>query len=104
MGIVQYPKVRVLQPQRNPVMRLATLLIQGQPRPFILAGDDLVDLHATDPSLPPSVRGLLEAGPDALAAAQRAAASPKARRIPVSQSSFMAPVYDPKKIICVGQN
>lgn len=85
-------------------MRFATLLVQGQPHPFILAGEDLVDLLEADPSLPGSVRGLLEAGPQALAAAQQAAASPKARRISLSQGSFLAPVHDPKKIICVGQN
>jgi 2-keto-4-pentenoate hydratase/2-oxohepta-3-ene-1,7-dioic acid hydratase in catechol pathway len=86
------------------VMRLATLSVQGQPRPFILAGNDLVDLLDADSSLPASVRALLEAGPDAMAAAQRAGASPKARRIPVSQGSFLSPVHDPKKITCLGQN
>jgi 2-keto-4-pentenoate hydratase/2-oxohepta-3-ene-1,7-dioic acid hydratase in catechol pathway len=85
-------------------MRLATLLIQGQPRPVAVVGDTFVDLLAIDPSLPAGVRALLEAGPDALAAAKRAAASPQARRIPLNQGSFLAPVPDPKKIVCLGLN
>src|SRR5580698_7465152 len=85
-------------------MRLATLLVQGQPRPVVLTGDAFVDLLATDPTLPTGVRALLEAGPDALAAAKLAAASPQARRIPLSQGSFLAPVPDPKKIVCLGLN
>ncbi len=85
-------------------MRLATILLLGQHRPVILEGDQLIDFLDVDPTLPVSVRRLLEAGPDALAAAQKAAANPKARRVPASQGSFLAPITDPKKIVCLGLN
>ena len=85
-------------------MRLATIRLQDQPRPALLAGDQLVDLLSGDPGLPNSVRGLLEAGPGALAAASKAAASPKARRIPVAEGSFLAPIPNPHKIVCLGLN
>jgi 2-keto-4-pentenoate hydratase/2-oxohepta-3-ene-1,7-dioic acid hydratase in catechol pathway len=85
-------------------MRLATIRLHDQPRPVLLAGNHLVDLLSADPGLPSSVRGLLEGGPAALAAASKAAASPKARRIPVAEGSFLAPIPDPHKIVCLGLN
>ena len=50
-------------------MRLATIQAPGGPRAVVRRGDQYVDLHATDSTLPPSVRALLEAGPDGLRAA-----------------------------------
>ncbi|CAN5422767.1 hypothetical protein BH10PLA2_BH10PLA2_24360 [soil metagenome] len=85
-------------------MRLATILLEGQPRPALLVKDELVDLLSADPALPSTVRGLLEAGAEGLAAAQRASTSSKARRIPVAQGSFLAPIPDPRKIVCLGLN
>src|SRR5262245_52156128 len=69
------PRLRHHQPgSRRPGrsrMPLATLAPHHGPRAAPLRGDHYVDLHATDPDLPASVRGLLVAGPDAL---RRAAA------------------------------
>ncbi len=85
-------------------MRLATILLEGQPRPVALVKDQLIDLLSVDPKLPPSIRGLLGAGSVTLAAARKAADDPKARRIPVGEGSFLAPIPDPEKIICLGLN
>ena len=85
-------------------MRLATLLIDNQARAVVQHGDEFLDYRFADPSLPGSVRELLEAGPHVLAAAGRAAESPRAVRIPVGEAQFMPPVPDPHKIICVGLN
>jgi 2-keto-4-pentenoate hydratase/2-oxohepta-3-ene-1,7-dioic acid hydratase in catechol pathway len=84
-------------------MRLATLNTPQGPRPAVLAGDRYVDLVATDPRLPASVR-LLLADPALLAAARETAARPNAASVPVTTARLHAPVHDPQKIICVGLN
>jgi 2-keto-4-pentenoate hydratase/2-oxohepta-3-ene-1,7-dioic acid hydratase in catechol pathway len=64
-----------------------------------------VDLEATDPSLPKSVRGLIEAGPSALNRARQAAAgSAKAVCYEAAGVKLLPPVPDPLKIICLGLN
>ncbi len=50
-------------------MRLATIQTDKGPRAAVLHNNSYVDLNATDPALPSSIRQLLEAGVDALAAA-----------------------------------
>jgi len=85
-------------------MRLATLQTPNGPHAAIRAGDDYVDLPATDPSMPASVRKLLEGGHEMLQKARRAADSPKAVRVPVAGARLHAPVHDPAKIICLGLN
>jgi len=85
-------------------MRLATLRTSQGPRAALLQNDYFVDLQATDPALPSGVRQLLEGGPSLLDAVREAAASPKAVRIPLKGASFLAPIPDPHKIVCIGQN
>ena len=48
-------------------MRLATIQTWAGPRAAVLAGDHLVDVHATDAQVPPTVREILDLGPAALA-------------------------------------
>jgi 2-keto-4-pentenoate hydratase/2-oxohepta-3-ene-1,7-dioic acid hydratase in catechol pathway len=85
-------------------MRLATVRTWAGPRAAVLVGDHLVDVHAVDPGVPPSVRQILEGGPTTLQAAQHAAQRSEAFKIPVADAEFLAPVNDPHKIICVGLN
>jgi 2-keto-4-pentenoate hydratase/2-oxohepta-3-ene-1,7-dioic acid hydratase in catechol pathway len=85
-------------------MRLATIQTAAGPRAAVLHGDHYVELHATDSSLPPSVRELLEAGPTALKAAGQAAQRDKAVRHPAATARLLAPVPDPHKIVCLGLN
>jgi 2-keto-4-pentenoate hydratase/2-oxohepta-3-ene-1,7-dioic acid hydratase in catechol pathway len=70
----------------------------------VLQGLHYVDLHATDPALPTSVRALLEAGPEALRAAEQAASRPNAVPLPAADAKLLPPVPDPQKIVCIGLN
>jgi 2-keto-4-pentenoate hydratase/2-oxohepta-3-ene-1,7-dioic acid hydratase in catechol pathway len=85
-------------------MRLATLHTPSGPRAVVRHGDSYVDPHSVDAALPPTVRGLLEGGPNVLRAAAAAAARAEAVRYPVRGASLLPPVPDPQKIICVGLN
>jgi 2-keto-4-pentenoate hydratase/2-oxohepta-3-ene-1,7-dioic acid hydratase in catechol pathway len=77
-------------------MRLATIQTPAGPRAAVLTGTHLVDLYATDPSLPATVRGLLEA--------EQTAARPAAVSYPAATTKLLAPIPDPPKIICIGLN
>ncbi|HZT79145.1 MAG TPA: fumarylacetoacetate hydrolase family protein [Gemmataceae bacterium] len=85
-------------------MRLATIQTAAGPRAAAFHDGHYTDLHATDPSLPPSVRQLLEAGEAALGAATRAARRADAVRHPAGEVKLLAPIPDPHKIVCVGLN
>jgi 2-keto-4-pentenoate hydratase/2-oxohepta-3-ene-1,7-dioic acid hydratase in catechol pathway len=85
-------------------MRLATIQTPTGPRAAVLLGNDYIDLHATRPDLPLSVRELLAAGPPMLRSAAEAAARPDAVRYPASSVKLLAPIPDPPKVICIGLN
>src|SRR5688500_607470 len=85
-------------------MRLATIATAHGPRVCVLRVDTLIDLHATDPTLPAGTRALLEGGPALLAAAASAAARADAVPLPASGATFLPPVPDPPKILCIGLN
>jgi 2-keto-4-pentenoate hydratase/2-oxohepta-3-ene-1,7-dioic acid hydratase in catechol pathway len=96
-------KVRA-SPNTESFMRLATILTEHGPRAAVRHDGFYIDLHATDPALPCSVRHLLEAGPNALQAVKAAAQLTQAVRIPVDKAKFLPPIPDPHKIICIGLN
>ncbi len=83
-------------------MRLTTISTWAGPRAAVLVGEHYVDVHATDPHVPPSVRSILELG--ALAAAGRAAERKDAVRYEANKVKFLAPVHDARKVICIGLN
>jgi 2-keto-4-pentenoate hydratase/2-oxohepta-3-ene-1,7-dioic acid hydratase in catechol pathway len=85
-------------------MRLATILTPDGPCAAVPHGDSYIDLHATRRDLPAGVRGLLEAGRDALWEAAAVAARPDAVRHPAGHVKLLPPVPDPPKIICIGLN
>ncbi len=85
-------------------MRLATIHTWAGPRAAVLVEDHYVDLHATEADMPPSVRVLLEGGPAALEAALQVAQRADAVRYRAAEVKFLAPVIDPRKIICIGLN
>jgi 2-keto-4-pentenoate hydratase/2-oxohepta-3-ene-1,7-dioic acid hydratase in catechol pathway len=85
-------------------MRLATVHTPNGPRAAAQVGDAYVDLHATDPALPASVRLLLAAEPDARRAAAEAVAFPKAVKYPAANAKLLPPVPDPGKVLCIGLN
>jgi 2-keto-4-pentenoate hydratase/2-oxohepta-3-ene-1,7-dioic acid hydratase in catechol pathway len=85
-------------------MRLATIQTPAGPRAAALRENALIDLHATTPALPPSVRGILEGGAAALEEVERALARPDAVRYELPAVSLLPPITDPRKIVCLGLN
>src|SRR5438876_639385 len=85
-------------------MRLATIQTWAGPRAAVQRGDCFIDVHATDPHVPPSVRQILEGGPEVLQAAATAAQRTEAMKYETAKVQFHAPVPDPRKIICIGLN
>jgi 2-keto-4-pentenoate hydratase/2-oxohepta-3-ene-1,7-dioic acid hydratase in catechol pathway len=85
-------------------MRLATIQTPAGPRAALLQGDSYIDLHATRPDLPLSVRALLASGPAMLRVAAEAAARSDAVHYPAASIKLLAPIPDPPKVICVGLN
>ena len=86
-------------------MRLATLATDRGPRACLRWNDEYVDLQAADSSLPHSLRELLALGDAGLQHAARAASSNQATtRHDPATATFLAPVPDPQKIICLGLN
>ncbi len=84
-------------------MRLVTFTHRGQQRLGARSGDSIIDLNATDPSIPSTMREFLEAGDKALCAA-RATIDAGARAIPARDVAIQAPIGNPEKIICIGLN
>jgi 2-keto-4-pentenoate hydratase/2-oxohepta-3-ene-1,7-dioic acid hydratase in catechol pathway len=85
-------------------MRLATVQTSHGPRAAAATADGYVDLHATDPGLPASVKHLLAADPAVRKAAAAAAASPAAVKYAADAVKLLPPVPDPGKILCIGLN
>jgi 2-keto-4-pentenoate hydratase/2-oxohepta-3-ene-1,7-dioic acid hydratase in catechol pathway len=85
-------------------MKLATIQTEKGPRAAAFHNDLYVDLNATDSTLPPSIRQLLEGGPEAIKAAAKAVGRPDAVRCEAAKAKLLPPVTDPKKIVCLGLN
>jgi 2-keto-4-pentenoate hydratase/2-oxohepta-3-ene-1,7-dioic acid hydratase in catechol pathway len=85
-------------------MRIATIQTSSGSRAAVQAGDQLIDLHATDATLPVSVREFLALGSAGREAASRAVASKNAVKVPLGGARLLAPVPDPRKVVCVGLN
>lgn len=88
-------------------MKLVTFLREGKYRPGALVARDgqeaIVDLLQADASLPGSVRAMLEAGPECLDRAERAARQSNCL-IERSAAKLAAPIPNPQKILCIGLN
>jgi 2-keto-4-pentenoate hydratase/2-oxohepta-3-ene-1,7-dioic acid hydratase in catechol pathway len=83
-------------------MRLATIDTPAGPRVAGLADGGYVDLNAADPAVPACIKALLAQGPEGL---QRAAAAVgRGRPQPRSAVKLLAPVPQPRKVICIGLN
>ncbi len=85
-------------------MRLATIATPSGPRAALQQGSRYLDLHSANPSLPTSLKALLEGGPELLHAAGRAAENPSATVYQAGQVRLLAPIAEPQKVICVGLN
>ncbi|TWT38728.1 fumarylacetoacetate hydrolase family protein [Blastopirellula retiformator] len=82
-------------------MRLVTYQSEAGPRAAIARGDDFIDLHHTDHTLPTDMKSLLAMGhvvrDKVLAAAEQGEPIPQGSRI-------LTPIVNPQKVICVGLN
>jgi 2-keto-4-pentenoate hydratase/2-oxohepta-3-ene-1,7-dioic acid hydratase in catechol pathway len=85
-------------------MRLATIQTPFGPRAAVLDGDRFIELQGTDPSLPASLRELVEDGPDALKAVAQAIRCDKLALYPAAEAKLLPPIVDPPKIVCLGLN
>lgn len=85
-------------------MRFATLQTATGPRAVVRRGDVYIDINATDPSVPNSVREWLAGGPALLKKLASVAERVDARKLPVEGVNYLAPIPDPQKIICIGLN
>jgi 2-keto-4-pentenoate hydratase/2-oxohepta-3-ene-1,7-dioic acid hydratase in catechol pathway len=88
-------------------MRLVTFESNGAPRAGGLRTGstgvlEVVDLQAHEPTLPGSIKDILEAGPSIWPTVERAIAAEHCT--PFDQVKLLAPILDPQKIICVGLN
>ncbi len=83
-------------------MKLVTFTHARTTRIGIAIGDNVVDLAAAAPNLPRDMLAFLEAGNDAMAAAQASIGSE--HRIPVADVQLEAPIARPPKFLAVGLN
>ncbi len=66
--------------------------------------EGIVDLSVAAESLPRDMAGLLAAGSTALARAERAARKPSAEALITRRVTYLPPVVNPGKVICIGLN
>ena len=86
-------------------VRLCTFRTDGDPLLGAETERGIANLLLVDPSLPPSLRALLAAGPGALAQAQRAAGAARDEHVvPRDTITLLPPIADPAKIVCIGLN
>jgi 2-keto-4-pentenoate hydratase/2-oxohepta-3-ene-1,7-dioic acid hydratase in catechol pathway len=85
-------------------MRFATVKTPSGPRAAVQSGDSLIDLHASDPSLPTSLRRLLEMGKPGIEAVRNLLSRQTKASYPLRDVTFLPPIPDPPKIVCLGLN
>ncbi|MEM8937260.1 MAG: fumarylacetoacetate hydrolase family protein [Pseudomonadota bacterium] len=84
-------------------MRLVTFTHGGATRTGALRGEEIVDLNATDSTIPNEMVALLQGG-DAMLAKAAAAAKDGAPLANVSEVKLESPILTPPKILAVGLN
>jgi acylpyruvate hydrolase len=87
-------------------MKLVSFGSPGQEKPGVLSGDTVIDLCAVDPSLPSSLRAILDGGylPRVSQIAEGASGVPAEFKTETGAVRLGPPVTDPSKIICLGLN
>jgi len=84
-------------------VRWVTVRTEQGPRACGVLGDEYVDVNAADPEMPSSLRGLLALGHDWQRRAWNALSRGPVRHDPDS-ATLLAPIPDPRKIVCLGLN
>jgi 2-keto-4-pentenoate hydratase/2-oxohepta-3-ene-1,7-dioic acid hydratase in catechol pathway len=87
-------------------MKIVSFGPRGHEKPGVVAGGEVIDLSAVDPSMPATVRGILAGGrlADVARIAADTASLPAGSKQPADGVRFGPPVTDPSKIICLGLN
>lgn len=80
-------------------MHLVTFTTDQQPRPGVLAGEDIIDLHR----IAPDIRSILASGSLEKVRAILDA-SGKEKRIPAKGAKLLAPIPNPGMVLSVGMN
>ncbi|MFM8555752.1 MAG: fumarylacetoacetate hydrolase family protein [Betaproteobacteria bacterium] len=84
-------------------MKLVTFASPAGPQAGLQTPNGVIDLALVDPSLPRSVRGILEAGPSALERLRPIASAPPSGAL-VAQPKLLAPIPDPRIVLSCGMN
>ena len=84
-------------------MKLVTFSVRGYTSIGKVVGSQVVDLHATDPSLPRTMLELLQAGPSAMERA-RAVSVERAATWPLADVRLEATVPNPSRFLAIGMN
>jgi 2-keto-4-pentenoate hydratase/2-oxohepta-3-ene-1,7-dioic acid hydratase in catechol pathway len=84
-------------------MRWVTVASDEGPRACGVIKGEYIDVNAADPEMPSTVRGLLELGTDWQRRAWTALPRGAVRHDP-AHVKLLAPVPDPRKIVCIGLN
>jgi len=82
-------------------MRLVMFAKDKQARAGVLDGEDIVDINAADRSLPPTIKGILEA--NALSRVKKVIQSRK-HRVPRKRAKLLPPISNPGLLLSVGMN
>ncbi len=82
-------------------MKLATFRSGERIALGVVTEDGVIDLGGIDQGLPRSLRGLLEAGPDAIAQVRKIAMR-AGTRLPMSTVRLLAPIAEPRKFLGLG--
>jgi 2-keto-4-pentenoate hydratase/2-oxohepta-3-ene-1,7-dioic acid hydratase in catechol pathway len=72
-----------------------------QPRAGVIDGEEIVDINASDRSLPPTIKGILEA--NGLARVKKILKSGK-HRVPRRRAKLLPPISNPGLLLSVGMN
>jgi acylpyruvate hydrolase len=82
-------------------VHLVMFMKDRRPRAGVIDGEDIVDINANDRSLPPTIKGILEA--DALARVKKILKSRK-HRVPRRRAKLLPPISNPGLLLSVGMN
>jgi acylpyruvate hydrolase len=87
-------------------MKIVSFGPPGAEKPGLIYDDQIIDLVAANPSIPPTVRKILEVGAMGRVEAvmQKAKSLPARCFKPRAEIRLGPPVTDPSKIICIGLN
>lgn len=86
-------------------MRIASILRDGKAVLGVRRGEQYVDLSVAAPTLPRTLRALLEAGSHSMAdVADAAKRAPASACVDVATAHLLPPIEDAQKFICLGLN